>query len=86
LNHKEIAVDEPTTSFEATSREVVDAMCDLPILARLEFVRNIVFSRGGTRGNSFEDEGMIIASDVLRDVIKVLQQDKRAAELRHFEP
>lgn len=71
---------------EDTSEAVVRAMNDLPILARLEFVKNIIFDRGGSRGQDPQEEALIIAADVLGGIIKVLRANPAAAQLRSPEP
>lgn len=56
------------------SKAVVNAMNGLPLLARLEFVKNIIFDRGGSRDSAPQDEALIVANDVLRDVIELVKK------------
>jgi len=66
--------------------EVVDAMNDLTILARLEFAKNIVFGNGGNKGGYPQNPALILAHDVLSDVIDVLKKHPKAGGLRTPEP
>ena len=71
--------------INGTVKSVTLALDDLPILARLEFARNLVFGRGGDR-NSDPDPLLVIATDVLNDVIEVLKNNAAAANLRRPVP
>jgi hypothetical protein len=71
---------------EEASNAVVRAMNDLPILARLEFVKNIIFDRGGSRGQDTQEEVLIIAADVLGGVIEDLKANHTVAQLRSPQP
>jgi hypothetical protein len=62
---------------------LADAMSDLPILARLRFVENILFSRGGLRGGHPHDASMVIAAEILGSAIRVLEANPAAAQLSH---
>lgn len=63
------------------SEAVVAAMNTLPILARLEFVKNIIFDRGGSRSSDPQEEVLIIATEVLDGVIEVLKKNQTVAQL-----
>jgi hypothetical protein len=65
---------------------VKDAMDDLPILSRLEFVKNLIFDKGGNRAGVPQDTVLVTACDVLDGVIDVLKKHPRAARLREPEP
>jgi hypothetical protein len=82
----------PTTSEEEiekallkTAKTVTLACDDLPILARLEFARNLVFGRGGDK-DSNPDPVLLVATGVLTGVIEVLKKHSSAANLRRPEP
>jgi hypothetical protein len=64
-----------------TARMVTLALGDLPILARLEFARNMIFGRGGDK-HSTPDPVLVVATDVLSGVIEVLKKHPAAANLR----
>ena len=72
---------EENCSADEISKDIVHALNDLPILARLEFVKNIIFDRGGSRDVAPRDEMLVIATEVLRDVINVLRDHPTAAQL-----
>jgi hypothetical protein len=63
------------------SKAIVNAMNGLPVLARLEFVKNIIFDRGGSRDSAPQDEALIVANDVLRDIIELVKKSP-AKDLR----
>ncbi len=72
----------------ALSEEVVAAVNDLPVLARLEFVRHLIFRRYGSTdhipigGRSMQaDAAMQGAVDILDGVIEVLKKRPRSARL-----
>lgn len=58
---------------------------NLPILARLEFAKMIVFARGGDRENHGipQDPMLVLVHHLLEDVIEVLQEHPNAANLRN---
>jgi len=64
----------------------VDALNDLPILARLEFVKNVIFGSGGNKDGLPQNPVLILAHDVLSDIIEVLKKHPTAAGLRTPEP
>jgi hypothetical protein len=51
---------------------VVRAMNDLPILQRLEFVRNTIFDAGGDRSGLPRNPGLVVATEVLSEVMNAL--------------
>ena len=67
-------------------KTLITALDDLPILARLEFAKNLVFDRGGDKDNLPQDPILVIATDVLTSVIDVLKKHPAAANLRAPEP
>ena len=73
--------DEPETDQDKLAAAVSSAFDDLPILARLQFVRNIILDRGGSRGIDPQDFVLITAADVLTGAIKVLTKHPIAAQL-----
>jgi hypothetical protein len=68
------------------SEAVVAAMNTLPILARLEFVKNIIFDRGGSRDSDPQEEMLIIATEVLEGVIDILKKNQTVAQLETPRP
>jgi hypothetical protein len=74
-----------TYNVDYLNNTLTAALDDLPILSQLEFARNLVFSRGGDK-NSNPDPALVIAADVLADVIEVLKRNPKAANLRSPEP
>jgi len=73
---------EQEKEFKLITSTVI-AMNDLTILARLEFVKNIIFDKGGDKNGLPNDNELILANDVLDDVIEVLKKYPRAARLRN---
>jgi hypothetical protein len=63
-------------------RDVARAMDNLPILARLEFAANLVFDAGGIKDTNITVPELVIAHDVIKDVIKILEANPTAAQLR----
>ena len=70
------------TREEELSTRVSRAMDDLPILARVEFVKNIIFDRGGSRDSYPHDETLVIATDVLDGVVEILRKNRVVAQFR----
>jgi hypothetical protein len=64
----------------------VSALNDLPILARLEFAKNMVFHVGGDKNGLPQDLVLIAVHDVLDDIAEVLKKHPAAAQLRSPEP
>jgi hypothetical protein len=62
------------------------AMDELPIIARLEFVKNIVTQNGGDKNDETYKPALALAGDVLMGVIDVLRAHKSAGQLRTPEP
>jgi hypothetical protein len=57
------------------------AIDDLPILARLEFAKNIVTQNGEDKNHAEREPALVLAVDVLNGVIDVLKTSP-AAKLR----
>ena len=70
---------------DATYQAIVRAMNGLTIIERLEFVKNVIFDRGGSKDHEGRDPVLVTAADVLRGVIGVLKKYPEAAGLR-YEP
>jgi hypothetical protein len=64
----------------------INAMNDLPVIARLEFVRNIIFDRGGDKHSIPQDSALITAKEVLDGVIKALRNNPTLSRLNAPEP
>ena len=64
----------------------VDAMAHMPILARLEFVKYLIFNRGGDTHGVPHHPVMVTAYEVLSDVIKEIKKNSETACLRAPEP
>jgi len=77
--------DEPKPE-PATMKATIAALNNLPILARLEFVANLLFDHGGSRESSPRDWHVVTATEVLDGVISVLKTQPQAAQLRRPEP
>ncbi len=60
----------------------VSALDSLPILARLEFVKNLIFDRGGDKHCHSKDLVLVAAATVLDGVITVLKKHPDSAGLR----
>ena len=71
--------DEPDNferqEVELPVKEVLLAINDLPILARLEFAQNLLFSNGGCKDALEPNAVLILVHDVIGDVVKVLESD-----------
>jgi hypothetical protein len=65
-----------------TGRDIVFAFDDLPIQARLEFVRNLLLNHGGERRSAPCDPVLVVAAEVLRGVVRVLKDHPKVAQLR----
>jgi hypothetical protein len=63
-------------------KEVISALDDLPIIARLEFARNLVCNRAGDEDDLSMDPALMVAGEVISDVIRVLRTAPRVAQLR----
>jgi hypothetical protein len=70
---KPITREDDVAEMAAVLKSVVRTVDDLPLFARLEFVKNIIFDHGGSRGSLPEDPMLIIATDVIEDVVKTLK-------------
>jgi hypothetical protein len=64
------------------SKEVVVALNNLPILTRLEFAKNLLDAKGGHKDAIDPNHQLIVVSDVLSEVIRVLEKHPSAAGLR----
>jgi len=70
--------------MEKAAMEVVRSMNDLPIIARIQFARNVLLDRGGNRGADADvkyDPLLQVAAEVLAGVKEVLRQNPQAAVL-----
>jgi hypothetical protein len=77
----------PTSNQMPPSKAIVKAMDDLPILARLQFVKNIIFDRAANLDIPEQcEEVLIIAHNVLNGVVEVLEANPTSAQLRSPEP
>lgn len=65
---------------------VRSSLNDLPITARLEFAANLVFDNGGMKHNLERVPALVVAHEVITDVIKVLEKHPAVAQLRTPEP
>jgi hypothetical protein len=74
--------EEQKTEEEKIVHEVTSALNDLPILARLEFAKNLLMGNGGDRHSLPQLPGLVIAHEVVTDVIRVLEKHTAAAQLR----
>jgi hypothetical protein len=63
-----------TKASDSAIEATISAMDSLPVVARLEFVKNLIFDRGGSKDSAPQDPGLVIASEVLRGVIGVLRK------------
>jgi len=73
---------EQPTEVDQLMFNVTGAMNDLPILARLEFAANLVFDVGGIKDANITVPELVVAHGVLSDVIKILEENPSAAQLR----
>lgn len=67
-------------------KEIASACEDLPILARLEFAKNLICNKIGELGDPSFDPCLGTAEELLSGVIKVLRTVPRVAELRLPQP
>jgi hypothetical protein len=78
--------DELFDAEEKIMQTVRKSVDDLPILARLEFAANLVFDNGGLKDDAGRIPGLVIAHEVITDVINVLAKHPSSAQLRTPEP
>lgn len=81
MSQDEPDVEQPAEVHQLM-RDVRTAMNDLPIIARLQFAANLVFDAGGIRGSDTTVPELVIAYDVLSDVINVLERHPDAVGLK----
>lgn len=62
------------------------AMANMPVLARLEFVKYLIFNRGGDKHSAPHHPVMVTAHEVLDGVIKEIKTSPETACLRTPEP
>ena len=55
-------------------RSIVHAMDDLPVLARLHIVKNLIFDRGGDQASVPQDTVLITATNILTAVMTELEE------------
>jgi hypothetical protein len=55
------------------AQAVIDAFTDMPILSRLEFVKNLLVGHGGERRNVESDPALVIATEILKETIDVVK-------------
>jgi hypothetical protein len=72
-------------SLEITA-QVIRALDDLPILARLQFARNLIHANGGDKHSLPQHSELVIVLGVIDDVIDVLEKRPPAAKLRTTAP
>jgi hypothetical protein len=78
---------ENTDNVDQSSINVLSwSFTDLPIINRLEYVKNIIFSKGGDHASLPADPALVVAARVLDGVIEILQETPAAAELRKPNP
>jgi hypothetical protein len=56
------------------SQSVVRALDDLPVLERLKFVKNLIFDHGGAKESVPQDPVLVVATEVLSEVIVELEK------------
>lgn len=62
--------------------QVVEAFWDLPIQFRLEFVKNLLLNNGGEKDSRPNNPNLVVAAEVVKEVIEVLKAHPKAAALR----
>jgi hypothetical protein len=62
--------------------ELIQSFDDLPILARLEFVSNLICKKLGDSDDPSRDKALAVADGVLNEVIRVLKTVPNIADLR----
>jgi hypothetical protein len=73
----------PRETIDALVTQIVSAVDDLPILARLQFAGNLVHDNGGMR-NTFEQNPMLIAAvEIIAGVRHLLETYPETANLTH---
>jgi len=65
---------------------IIDAFDGLPILCRLEFVKNVLLNSGGEKGSNPMDPTLVVVAEILAGVVEVLEAHPTAAQLRSPEP
>ena len=78
--------EEPEEKQNELVTATISALNDLPLLSRLEFAKNLILERGGNRHSWPQDAVLVVANDVLADVIQILKRHPLAAQLRTPEP
>lgn len=76
-----IEPDEPVPELPLRE-QVVEAFWDLPIQFRLEFVKNLLLNNGGEKGSHPNNPNLVVAAEVIKEVIEVLKAHPEAAALR----
>ena len=74
------------TEEEKLVHDVTFALNDLPILARLQFAANLILGNGGMKDTVDQVPALIVAHEVISDVIKVLEKHPLVAELHTPKP
>lgn len=67
---------------ERSIQSLALAFDDLPILARLEFISNLLCDRAGERGKPTRDKALAVADQVMDEVIRVLRTVPMVDDLR----
>jgi hypothetical protein len=80
------SAEEEQNEQERLVHEVTFALNDLPILSRLEFAKNLLMGNGGDRHSLPQVPGLVIAHEVITEVIAVLKKHPTAAQLRTPQP
>jgi hypothetical protein len=78
--------DNDEIDISALSEAIIAAFDRLPILARLEFVRDLLLNNGGEKRSFPQDPRWVVAAEVVRGVIEILEKRPRAAKLNNPEP
>ncbi len=70
-----------------TLQATINAINDIPIIARLQFAANLLFDRcGGDRHSEGANWNSVIATEVVYSVIRDLEKHPQAANLRSPQP
>jgi hypothetical protein len=75
-----------TDDVPETLDATISALNSLSILSRLQFVANLLFDNGGSRHSDPKDWNVVLATEVLGDVIRVINTHPKVAELRRPKP
>ena len=76
----------PLTLDLVEAETIVSACLDMSILARLQFVQNLILGRGGEKANLERDPVLVVAGDILGRTIEIMKEWPMATKWPKPEP